>query len=62
MSKLLKPLETISNINFSLQKSEREDYEKCEFVNCTFVFHQDTITQKLADSILDAPRRVDFKA
>ena len=36
MSKLLKPLETISNINFSLQKSAREDYEKCEFVNCTF--------------------------
>lgn len=36
MSKLLKSLETISNINFSLQTSEREDYEKCEFVNCTF--------------------------
>lgn len=36
MSKLLKPSEIISNINFSLQKSDREDYEKCEFLNCTF--------------------------
>ena len=28
--------ETISNFNFSIQKSERDDYENCEFVNCIF--------------------------
>jgi fluoroquinolone resistance protein len=36
MGKLVKPSETISNINFTLQVTEREDYENCEFVNCIF--------------------------
>lgn len=35
MNKLLKPLEIISNSNSLSRPSEREDYEKCEFVNCT---------------------------
>lgn len=36
MTKLLKPVETISNLNALPKASEREDYEKCEFVNCIF--------------------------
>ena len=36
MTRLAKPFETISNVNFSLQTSDREDYEKCEFTNCIF--------------------------
>lgn len=34
MSKLLKPTEVLSNLNLLPKPSEREDYEKCEFVNC----------------------------
>ena len=36
MIKLLKTTETISNLEALPKASLREDYEKCEFVNCTF--------------------------
>jgi fluoroquinolone resistance protein len=36
MSKLFKPSEIISNLNALPKASEREDYENCEFVACTF--------------------------
>ena len=36
MTRLPKPFETMSNVNFSLQLHDREDYEKCEFINCIF--------------------------
>ena len=36
MGKVLKPSESFTGINFSLQKQEREDYENCEFSGCTF--------------------------
>ncbi len=36
MGKSVKSPEIISNVNFALQPSDREDYDYCEFVNCTF--------------------------
>ena len=36
MSNLIKPSETLSNLTMLSKPSEREDYEKCEFVNCSF--------------------------
>ncbi len=35
MNKLFVTKETITNINGQLKLSDRQDYEKCEFVNCT---------------------------
>ena len=35
MARALKISETISNLDALPKASSREDYEKCEFVNCT---------------------------
>ena len=37
MTNLIKISETLSNLTLLSKVTEREDYEKCEFVNCTFV-------------------------
>ena len=36
MDRALKFSETISNLTILPKSFDREDYEKCEFVNCTF--------------------------
>jgi fluoroquinolone resistance protein len=36
MTNVIKISETLSNLTMLSKATEREDYEKCEFVNCTF--------------------------